>query len=933
MAPFTGFAQEAGVELARLQALLADNGVDSAHTEVALGTITAFRQVQAAMLQIETLTSAAGRAQLQLDQTQALERQGMATKVDVLSLSIARLDYDQKLIEAKVGLADAHERLKSLTGKEIEVPAPLEEEPKVGLPPLQAEGLSQIKALAIQRDILETNRTLARSKLYPTVALTGAFHYGMPGLDQTEEQWMAYGTAGVLGDLGLRLGGGFPARSRPPSATWSGSRATRSRRGRGSSSTTTARFGTTARPERPSRCSGPPSTSRAPRWASSNRSTGRAWPRPRISTTPISSSTRAELDYRTQLLSMMLKASQIDALSGEIPRPMERRAMKISLRSVVPTAAVPAAILLAAVALGVSSCAGKQDPFAYTGRMDVDTVTVSAQAAGVLESLTVKEGDPLRKDEALGSIDTDRLQAQRQQQEAQIGELEAKRIAAEAQIQQADAQLALSRDTLAKTEKVLAEGGATQQRRDELATETSVGEKNLAALQANFKMLAAQEDEMRAGIRITDIAIRDAKIVSPLDGVVLDKFHYQGELVAVGTPLLEVADLSELTVEIYVPLDRLGSMALGAKASGDGRRGQGSHGRDRELDRERGGVHPQDHSHRGDAHDPRLWREDQGPQPAGNTEDRDAGRREVLMDPIVVSSLRKSYGAVEAVRGVSFAVGKGSIFGLIGPDGGGKTTIMRSVVSLLSMDSGEMRFMGRRVDEEPDYVRSRIGYMPQRFSLYQDLTVEENLRFFGDLFAVPRRELERRLERLYAFSGLAPFKARRAAALSGGMKQKLALVVHAGPRPRGDRSRRAHLRRRPGFAQRVLDHPGLAQDREGTTVLVSTAYMDEALLCDGWPSSTRARSSRATSPQPLARVSASAVPRGDGIASSRLRRAPRDGALRRCNLFGEGVHLTLAPGVGADEVERALRERDVKLRALRPIEPGLEDLFLRLMKE
>ncbi len=82
------------------------------------------------------------------------------------------------------------------------------------------------------------------------------------------------------------------------------------------------------------------------------------------------------------------------------------------------------------------------------------------------------------------------------------------------------------------------------------------------------------------------------------------------------------------------------------------------------------------------------------------------------MDPIVVSSLRKSYGSVEAVRGVSFAVEKGSIFGLIGPDGGGKTTILRSVVSLLSIDSGEVRFMGKAVDRDPDYVRSHIGYLP-----------------------------------------------------------------------------------------------------------------------------------------------------------------------------------------------------------------------------
>jgi ABC-2 type transport system ATP-binding protein len=308
------------------------------------------------------------------------------------------------------------------------------------------------------------------------------------------------------------------------------------------------------------------------------------------------------------------------------------------------------------------------------------------------------------------------------------------------------------------------------------------------------------------------------------------------------------------------------------------------------------------------------------------------------MDPIVVSSLRKSYGSVEAVRGVSFAVAKGSIFGLIGPDGGGKTTIMRSLVSLLSIDAGELRFMGRRVDEEPGYVRSRVGYMPQRFSLYQDLTVEENLRFFGDLFAVPRRELAQRVDRLYGFSGLAPFKARRAAALSGGMKQKLALscmLVHA-----------------PEVI--VLDEPTFGVDpvsrgefwsilgslrSEGTTILVSTAYMDEALLCD--------RVALVYKGEILASDVPSALCAGFGddlyLAETESPHRAYDVLLAsalcgECNLFGEGVHFTLASvgpdaSVGIGEVERALTERGVALKSLRPIEPGLEDLFLRLMKE
>ncbi len=300
--------------------------------------------------------------------------------------------------------------------------------------------------------------------------------------------------------------------------------------------------------------------------------------------------------------------------------------------------------------------------------------------------------------------------------------------------------------------------------------------------------------------------------------------------------------------------------------------------------------------------------------------------------PIVVRGLRKSYGKVEAVRGVSFEEERGSIFGLIGPDGGGKTTIIRSVVSLLSIGGGEVLFQGRPVEREAAFVRSHIGYMPQRFSLYQDLTVAENLRFFGDLFQVERGELARRLEQLYAFSGLGPFKNRRAGALSGGMKQKLALscmLVHS-----------------PEVV--VLDEPTFGVDPvsrndfwtilkglrdEGTTILVSTAYMDEALLCDRVAlvyrgellAIERPEELRARFGEPLYLVETDAP----HLAFAELMRG---GQCRECNFFGDGVHVTLAPGATIDSLGSLLAESGVAYRAIRPMQPGLEDLFLKLMK-
>jgi len=310
-----------------------------------------------------------------------------------------------------------------------------------------------------------------------------------------------------------------------------------------------------------------------------------------------------------------------------------------------------------------------------------------------------------------------------------------------------------------------------------------------------------------------------------------------------------------------------------------------------------------------------------------------AGLAEATGDfPIVVRGLRKSYGEIAAVRGVSFEVHRATIFGLIGPDGGGKTTIIRSVVSLLSIDAGEVLFQGRPVDREPAYVRAHVGYMPQRFSLYQDLTVAENLRFFGDLYQVPREELAERLARLYEFSGLGPFKDRRSGALSGGMKQKLALscmLIHS-----------------PEVV--VLDEPTFGVDPvsrndfwtilkglrdEGTTILVSTAYMDEALLCDRVSlvyrgellATDRPADLRSLQPEPLYLVDTDAPHLAFGALEP-------SGLCAQCNFFGDGVHVTLARGATTETLSSFLAARGVAFRTIRPVQPGLEDLFLKLMK-
>ena len=198
---------------------------------------------------------------------------------------------------------------------------------------------------------------------------------------------------------------------------------------------------------------------------------------------------------------------------------------------------------------------------------------------------------------------------------------------------------------------------------------------------------------------------------------------------------------------------------------------------------------------------------------------------------ISVTGLSKSFGAVKAVIDLSFNVVKGEIFGIVGPDGAGKSTLLRMISGILSPDSGTVSIQGTDVYRNIFTIKENLAYMPQRFGLYEDLTVEENIYFFGRLFGIPGKKIKSRLPELYGFSRLGPFHDRLAGNLSGGMKQKLGLaccLVHS-----------------PELI--LLDEPTNGVDpvsrREfwkilysllagGVTIVVSTAYLDEAERCN-----------------------------------------------------------------------------------------------------
>jgi len=198
---------------------------------------------------------------------------------------------------------------------------------------------------------------------------------------------------------------------------------------------------------------------------------------------------------------------------------------------------------------------------------------------------------------------------------------------------------------------------------------------------------------------------------------------------------------------------------------------------------------------------------------------------------VSVENVSMRFGTVEAVRDVSLAVEEGTLFGLVGSDGAGKSTLLRMAATMIAPLAGRIAIGGFDVVKDRKKVKPLIGYMPQRFGLYADLTVDENLRFFMDVFNIPRSERIRRREKYLGFSNLLPFADRPAGNLSGGMKQKLGLACVLVHEPR----------------VLILDEPTNGVDpvsrqefwdilkqmrQEGMTILVSTAYLDEGEKCD-----------------------------------------------------------------------------------------------------
>ena len=303
------------------------------------------------------------------------------------------------------------------------------------------------------------------------------------------------------------------------------------------------------------------------------------------------------------------------------------------------------------------------------------------------------------------------------------------------------------------------------------------------------------------------------------------------------------------------------------------------------------------------------------------------------MSAIEITNFSKSFGETRAVKNVSLSVKPGELFGLIGPDGAGKTTLMRAICTLLLPDDGQIQVRGMNTREAIADIRAILGYMPQRFSLYQDLSVEQNLRFFADLFNVPAEERAARMKRLYQFSRLGNFNKRLAGQLSGGMKQKLALscaLIHT-----------------PEIL--VLDEPTFGVDpvsrqefweilheirKEGTTILVSTAYMDEADQCERVALMFNGEFAAIGSPKSLKSNYRYPLYRLDGKNLRELRAFFEEKTtVYATQMFGDALHVSFAENPADADWQRWQSETGGNLSGWHTEKPSIEDVFLDLINQ
>jgi ABC-2 type transport system ATP-binding protein len=303
------------------------------------------------------------------------------------------------------------------------------------------------------------------------------------------------------------------------------------------------------------------------------------------------------------------------------------------------------------------------------------------------------------------------------------------------------------------------------------------------------------------------------------------------------------------------------------------------------------------------------------------------------VDLVQVENLSRTFGGITALDGLTFSVEEGEIFGLVGPDGAGKTTCLRILCGLMQPTAGRVVVLGRDVAREPEAIKGVIGYMAQPARLYEDLTVAENIQFYADLYEVPPERYRRRMERLLEFSGLAPFTDRLFRNLSGGMKQKVGLTCALIHTPR----------------VLFLDEPTNGVDpvsrrdfwkilyelkREQVTIVVASTYLDEVDRCHRVALFDHGRVRLVMEPLAMRNLMTGHL--------FNLTVADRQKTLKvlknvpqvlQPTVFGAGIHFSLREEADLPQVRESLASAGLALLHVEPVQPSLEDVYLSLVKE
>ena len=294
-------------------------------------------------------------------------------------------------------------------------------------------------------------------------------------------------------------------------------------------------------------------------------------------------------------------------------------------------------------------------------------------------------------------------------------------------------------------------------------------------------------------------------------------------------------------------------------------------------------------------------------------------------------NLSRRFGEVEAVRGLSFEVKRGELFGVVGPDGAGKTTTLRMLAGVLPPTTGDAEVLGISVARDPEGVKPHIAYMSQRFGLYTDLTVRENIEFYADLYRVPKAERPDRIARLYRFSNLGEFEHRLAGKLSGGMKQKLGLCCSLVHHPD------VLLLDEPTFGVDPISRRDLwlilhQMIAEGMTIVISTSYLDEAERCDRiallHEGAVLALDAPAMLQQSLPGVMLSLRARDPRKARDTLRSVM---GVQRATLFGDALHVLVNDESTGQRAAAAISETGNQVVDIERVSPSLEDVFIELV--